>query len=330
MSSAPASPTFADPGARTASALDGVTALPGLGVIRALGEQAAQFLQGQLTQDVVLMPVGSSRLAAFCNAKGRMQASFRVYKRSADELLLVTSAETLPTTLKRLTMFVMRSRLKLSDASTEFTVYGAIGAAAAAAHTYATESVAATAGGTGASGLNDAQRLVVTLPPADGAARALYLLATGAPAPDGPALSQADWHWAEVRAGVARITPPVVEAFVPQMLNYESIDGVNFKKGCYPGQEVIARSQFRGAIKRRAFVAQVAGAAEAGQEVFDASAPDQPVGLIAQSAAAPGGGTAVIVSLQLSAEHAADLRAGAADGPRVGELHLPFALLQDI
>ena len=139
------------------------------------------------------------------------------------------------------------------------------------------------------------------LPGARGAApQALCLLPKGAAAPAGPALTESDWRWAEVRAGVARVVPPVVEAFVPQMLNYESVDGVSFKKGCYPGQEVVARSQFRGAIKRRAFVGQVAGSAQAGQEVFDAAAPDQPVGLIAQAAAAPGGGTAVIVALQLA------------------------------
>ena len=329
MSSSLASPAFANPDATSAAAFNGVARLHGLGVIRALGEQAADFLQGQLTQDVVLMPVGSSRLAAFCNAKGRMLASFRVYKRAADELLLVTSSETLPATLKRLSMFVLRAKVKLSDASADFAVYGAIGAAVGGIEN-ATESIASGADGSSATGQNDAQSLVIPLPPADGAARALRLLPADAPAPAGPALSEADWHWAEIRAGVARVVPPVVEAFVPQMLNYESADGVNFKKGCYPGQEVVARSQFRGAIKRRAFVAQVDGPAEAGQEVFDASAPDQPVGLIAQAAPAPGGGTAVIVSLQLSAEHAADLRVGAADGPKLAHLHLPFALLQDI
>jgi hypothetical protein len=334
MSAAPttalAPAIFSEPAASSAAALDGVAVPSGLGVIRALGEQAAQFLQGQLTQDVVLMPVGSSRLAAFCNAKGRMLASFRVYKRSADELLLVTSAETLSTTLKRLSMFVLRAKVKLSDASGDFAILGAIGATAAGAQTNATESVAASAGGSSAEGENDAKIVVIALPPADGAQRALWLVPAGTAAPSSPAVSEADWRWAEVRAGVARITPPVVEAFVPQMLNYESVDGVSFKKGCYPGQEVVARSQFRGAIKRRAFVAQVDGPAEAGQEVFAASAPEQPVGLVAQAAAAPGGGTAVIVSLQLAAQDGRDLHAGAADGPALGALHMPYPLRDDI
>ena len=134
-----------------------------------------------------------------------------------------------------------------------------------------------------------------------------------------------------MRAGVARITQPVVEAFVPQMLNYESVQGISFKKGCYPGQEVVARSQFRGAIKRRAFVGQVNGDAAAGQEVFAAGDPDQPVGRIAQAAARPGGTSAVIVSVQtanVAAGHA--LALGGAGGPVLEGLHLPYPLLEDI
>ena len=186
MSLDPATPTFSDPSATTAAHMNGVARISGLGVIRALGEQAAQFLQGQLTQDVVLLPVGSSRLAAFCNPKGRMLASFRVYKRSADELLLVTSIDTLPATLKRLSMFVLRAKVKLSDASVDFAVYGAIGPTAAAWVLNATQSIAVCADGSRAEGQNNPQTLVITLPDADGAARALQLLPTDAPAPTGP------------------------------------------------------------------------------------------------------------------------------------------------
>ena len=109
------------------------------------------------------------------------------------------------------------------------------------------------------------------------------------------------WQWGEVRSGIATITAPMVEAFVPQMLNYESVGGVNFKKGCYPGQEVVARSQFRGTLKRRAFIAHADAELAAGQEVFQAADPEQPAGIVAQAAPAPGGGWDAIVSLQLAA-----------------------------
>lgn len=303
----------------TASALHGIAPLPHLGVIRAHGEDAAHFLQGQLTQDVTGLKPGQARLAALCNPKGRMLASFQVLRRADDELLLVTSADTLAATLKRLSMFVLRARLKLSDATAELALRGLIG--------NATTSVAAGAHQTSAGAQND-PAFTISLPAADGAPRALWLAAAGTPPPAGAELSEADWLAAEVRAGVARITRPVVEAFVPQMLNYESVDGVHFQKGCYPGQEVVARSQFRGAIKRRAFVGWADGAVQAGQEVFSASAPEQPAGLIAQ-AAAVAGGTAVIAALRLDALPTA-LAVGHAAGVPLRDLHIPYPLREDL
>jgi len=303
----------------TATRLNGICPLPHLGVIRASGEDAARFLQGQLTQDVQHLPPGQARLAALCNPKGRMLASFWVLRRADDELLLITSADTLAATLKRLSMFVLRARLKLSDATSELALRGLIGDA--------TISIAAGANQTSADSQNDAVS-TIPLPAADGAPRALWLGPVGTPAPAAASLSSADWLAAEVRAGVARITQPVVEALVPQMLNYESVDGVHFQKGCYPGQEVVARSQFRGAIKRRAFVGQVAGAAQAGQDVFSAADPSQPVGLIAQAAPVPGG-TAVIAALRLDALEQ-PLAVGRADGPPLSGLHIPYALREDI
>lgn len=303
----------------TASALHGIAPLPHLGVIRARGEDAAHFLQGQLTQDVAGLKPGQARLAALCNPKGRMLASFQVLRRADDELLLVTSADTLAATLKRLSMFVLRARLKLSDATAELALRGLIG--------NATFSIAAGADQTSAEARNDSA-FTIALPAADGAPRALWLATAGTPPPAAAELAEADWLAAEVRAGVARITQPVVEAFVPQMLNYESVDGVHFQKGCYPGQEVVARSQFRGAIKRRAFVGWADGAVQAGQEVFSASAPEQPAGLIAQ-AAAVAGGTAVIAALRLDALPTA-LAVGHAAGVPLRDLHIPYPLREDL
>ena len=294
-----------------AAPLNGVAPLPHLGLIRAIGEQAAPFLQGQLTQDMALMPPGHARLAGYCDAKGRLLASFIACKRSPQEFWLVCSRDLLAPVLKKLSLFVLRAKVELSDASDELALCGLIGDA--------TNSIAA--------GVDD---FLAPLPSADGAPRALWIGPAGSAPPPGPALPTALWRWAAVRSGVATVSAPVSQAFVPQMLNYESAGGISFKKGCYPGQEVVARSQFRGAIKRRAFVGQVDGAARAGQEVFSAADPSQPVGLIAQAAAAPAGGTAVIASIQLAAAQADDLRVGAPDGPRLEGLHLPYPLLENI
>jgi folate-binding protein YgfZ len=243
-----------------------------------------------------------------------MLASFVGFKRAPDDILLVCSRDILPATLKRLAMFVLRAKARLSDASDEFALYGVAGTTGGAPWTL------------GADG--DGHR--IQLYPADGQQRALCVQPSSAAAPQGPALETALWQWGEVRSGVATITQPVVEAFVPQMLNYESVGGVNFKKGCYPGQEVVARSQFRGTLKRRAFVAHCGSELAAGQEVFQAADAEQPAGLVAQAAPAPGGGWDAIVSLQLSAAEAGDLHAQRADGPALQLLPLPYLLLADV
>ena len=298
--------------------LNGIAPLPHLGVIRVEGDDAAKFLHGQLTQDFALLGMDQARLAAFLSAKGRMQASFIGFKRSATEVLLVCSRDLLPATLKRLSMFVLRAKAKLSDATDDFALRGLAGEAVPGGSQPAwTKSDAGAA-------------CVVHLYPADGQPRALWVAPASEPAPAGPALDTALWLWSEVRSGVATLTTPVVEAFVPQMLNYESVGGVNFKKGCYPGQEVVARSQFRGTLKRRAYLAHAAAEVAVGAEVFSASDLEQPCGTVVQAAAAPGGGFDTIVSLQISAAQEGGLQVGAGAGVALTLLPLPYPLLDDI
>lgn len=312
-------------------AIHGVSPLAHLGVILAEGPDAASFLHGQLTQDFALLGASEARLAALCTAKGRMIASFIGIRPEPDRILLVCSRDILAATLKRLSMYVMRAKARLSDASEAYALYGLAGSAVSAngpgvtAAPWQRSAVPLASGTEGAS--------VVTLYPADGVPRALWIAPAGSAEPTGPALDPALWAWSEVRSGIATLTTPVVEAFVPQMLNYESVGGVNFKKGCYPGQEIVARSQFRGTLKRRSYVMQAEGPVSVGQEVFAASDATQPVGTVAQAAPAPDGGWAALVSMQIAALDAGPLRAGGADGadgsaPRVDPL--PYPLLEDI
>jgi folate-binding Fe-S cluster repair protein YgfZ len=140
--------------------LDGVAPLPHLGVIRAQGEEAAKFLHGQLTQDFSLLGSSEARLAAFCNPKGRMMASFIGFKRSPTEVWLICSRDVLPATLKRLSMFVLRTKAKLSDATADVALYGLAGSSAPGGAPWAkTDQGAAT---------------VVQLYPADGQPRSLW------------------------------------------------------------------------------------------------------------------------------------------------------------
>ena len=250
-----------------------------------------------------------------------MQASFIGFKRSPSEVLLVCSRDLLAPTLKRLSMFVLRAKAKLSDASEEFLLYGLAG--------NAITKIAENPIPPSAKADFD-QISVVGLPPAGATARALWLAPAGTPAPAGELLPEGLWAWGEVQSGVATLTAPLVDAFVPQMLNYESVDGVSFKKGCYPGQEVVARSQFRGAIKRRAFLAHADAPLQAGAEVFSAAEPEQACGVVAQAALAPGGGSDAIVVLHLVAAESGALHAHAVDGVPLALLPLPYALLEDI
>ncbi|MGE0498552.1 MAG: folate-binding protein YgfZ [Ramlibacter sp.] len=300
-------------------ALNGIATLSHLGVIRVEGADAASFLQGQLTQDFALLGPAQARLAAFCSAKGRMQASFIGIKRE-DDILLICSRDLLAATLKRLSMFVLRAKARLSDATGQFALYGLVGPAWTALNPQPSEPWTCGA---------DGPVRWATLYPALDQPRGLWIGPSDMAAPAGPILSLDDWLWSEVRSGIATLSQPLVDAFVPQMLNYESVGGVNFKKGCYPGQEVVARSQFRGTLKRRAFIAHSDGAITAGQEVFHDADPEQPCGLVVQAAPAPGGGFDAIVSIQLSAsEHR--LSAGAPDGPVLSLLPLPYLLAADV
>lgn len=311
--------------------LDGVASLSTWGFIHASGEDAASFLHAQLTQEFALLDGSQARLAALCSAKGRMLASFIGFKSGPNELLLLCSQDILAATLKRLSLFVLRAKVKLRDASAEFNVYGLAGTAIdrVAKGVYPAWTK-----------LNFCSQSVIFLYPALGQPRALCISPAG-PVPQalatGPAISEALWQWSEVRSGVATLTQPVVDAFVPQMLNYESVGGVNFKKGCYPGQEVVARSQFRGSLKRRAALVHSDVALMAGQAVF-ANLVDgtpledsQPCGLVVQAAPAPTGGFDAIVSLQTAAmTEGSSLSVPAAGAGVLQLLALPYALLEDI
>lgn len=307
--------------ATPANRLDGVAALSHLGVIKVEGEDAAKFIHGQLTQDFSLLDLHTARLAAFCSPKGRVLASFIGFKRNAHEILLICSKDILPATLKRLSMFVMRAKATLSDASPAYQLFGLAGSA--------TKSIASGDYSTRAKVDFDACTLV-ELAPTDGVARQLWLAPADAPTPEGPSLSAALWLWSEVRSGVATVTAPVSDAFVPQMLNYESIGGVNFKKGCYPGQEVVARSQFRGTLKRRTFVVHGDVAMAAGEEVFGTADESQPVATVVQAAPNPQGGFDALISGQVSAIEQGTLHFGSSTGAMLTHIPLPYPLLDDI
>lgn len=337
-----------------------------LALIHASGADAGSFLQGQLTQDVLLMNESEARLAAWCSAKGRVLVSMLVYKTSPQDFFLILSADLLAHTLKRLKMFVLRAKCSLNDVSDQYEITGVVGLPAVALNLGAFSAVSMPA-----ISLKPLEKVIQLAPAWHGGqavARALRI-APKAPNAQATAASQstvaaaiddaapnqlltesptqsltpmlAVWSALEISTGIARITAPLSEALVPQMLNYESVGGVNFKKGCYPGQEVVARSQFRGSLKRRAYIVRCAAPLQAGQEVLIADEPDQPCGIVVQAAPEPwtevtshasghaAGLWTAIVSMQISAA-GADLRIGSASGAALQVQTLPYTLLEDI
>ncbi len=306
------------------SHLNGSCPLPHWGVIQAQGEDAANFLHNQLSNDVLLLPVGQSRLVAFCSAKGRMQASFILVKTAPDTVLLVLSLDLLAQTLKRLSMFVLRAKVKMSDATGQWQLRGLMGDSARAAVGQAAPWQTMIQDGVHAVALYPAVLGESHIP------RALWIAPAGHALPAGAEVPTDVWSWSEVMSGVTLVSQPVFEAFVPQMLNYESVGGVNFKKGCYPGQEVVARSQFRGTLKRRTALVHSPVALSAGQDIFTPADPDQPCATVVLCVARPDGqGFDALVSGTTESLQTG-WRVGGSEGEALALLPLPYPLLADI
>jgi folate-binding protein YgfZ len=253
-----------------------------------------------------------------------MQASFVVIKTAPDTVLLVMSLDLLAQTLKRLSMFVLRAKVKMIDATASWQLRGLLGDSAGAVLAKATPWQTTS---------NDGAHAVALYPAVLGdtqVPRALWLGAPSQAQPPGAELSTDVWAWAEVMSGVTLVSQSLFEAFVPQMLNYESVGGVNFKKGCYPGQEVVARSQFRGTLKRRTALVHSHVALTAGQDVFTPEEPEQPCATVVLSAARPDGqGFDALVSGTLESQQTG-WRVGHAQGPALEMMPLPYELLADI
>ncbi len=326
MTAAPALPSLPDlaPSGPIA-AMTGALRLPDWGLIRARGEDAAKFLHGQLTQDIEHLVEGQARLAGYCSAKGRLLASFVVWQAAPGDLLLACSADLLPAVLKRLQMFVLRARCKLSDATAELPLWGLAGrmtppGAAADAPAWAHSH----------HGPSQAVRLPDAVVDGQAVPRWLVAAPADAPAPAGPVLATDVWQALEVHSGVPRIVAATAEQFVPQMVNLEQVGGVNFKKGCYPGQEVVARSQYRGTIKRRAQVLTGTEALQPGQEVFHSADPDQPAGMVVLAGSLAAGRYSALVELKLAALDDGSLHAGSAAGPPLALQLLPYAIADEV
>lgn len=298
--------------------------LTDIGLIRVSGEDATDFLNNLLTNDVKSLSVDGVQRNGLCNPKGRLLATFMIWHEGAD-LMLALSADLHPAILKKLSMYVLRSKVKLADASNERMLIGLSGPQASNALADLGQIPSALLKSTRIEQAQvmrlEEQRYLLAVDPS--AAENLWpKLATLAR----PAGLMA-WRWLDIQAGIPLISAATQEEFIPQMINFEVIGGVSFKKGCYPGQEIVARTQYLGKIKRRMYRAHLDTAVPAaGAPLYAAETGDQSCGRVVSSAAAPQGGNDLLAVIQANCVEIGEVHLDSPSGPRLVFQPLPYAL----
>ncbi|MGB5080870.1 MAG: folate-binding protein YgfZ [Burkholderiales bacterium] len=302
-----------------------VAPLDHLGVLRFSGEDAREFLQGQLSCDVTAMGPKSATYGAYCTPKGRMLASFLLWREETD-FLMALSRDIAPAIQRQLSKFVLRSRVKVFDVSDATALTGAagpqaeraLGAVLPEAPKQANE-VSRQPGPATAIRLADGRFVLATSSP--GVAALRQKLAGLLESADARA-----WRWLDIRNGVPRISAATQDELVPQMANLEILGGVSFDKGCYTGQEVVARTQHLGKLKRRMFLANVPAHAEAGDKLYSEDLGDQAGGMVVNAEVSPDGGWDLLAVVQTASREASTVHLKSLDGPALRFLPLPYTL----
>lgn len=293
--------------------------------IRFSGEETISFLQNQLSSDVKIVGKGEAQYSSYSTPKGRMLASFLLIPEANKDVLTLVSRDLRDAMLKRLSMFIMRSKVKASAPEIAL-----LGVAGPKAESLIQEQFGAVPNGDYATASFE-QGTIVRLPnlgfvialAADQVGAVWAKLSTSA-----QVVSPQTWQWLEIQSGVIRISAATQELFVPQMTNFDRIGAVSFTKGCYPGQEIVARTQYLGKLKKRTYLASVKSDTPvlAGQSVYSSDFGEQAAGQIANAAANGDGSYDILVVLQTSCvEHGVTL--GSNQGPALSFKELPYEVL---
>ncbi len=298
------------------------------GLLQFDGQDAAAFLQGQLSSDVLALAPGAGQWSTYNSAKGRVLANLWVWRNAAEPARYeaLVAADLADAMRKRLSMFVLRAKVTVADRSTATRRLGVAGHGATAAVTAAVGPVTAGATADAASlparvvALPDGRYVVIAEAADAGAVEAA--LARHARHGDGNA-----WRWHGIAAGVPLVTAATTDQFVAQALNWDALGGLDFRKGCYPGQEIVARTRYLGRLKERLFLFHVDAPAPAvGFRLYSPAFGEQACGTVVNAAAAPAGGADLLAVVQLAAAESPGLALGAQDGPAPVPRPLPYAL----
>lgn len=319
---------FGDPAAELNATEQGtvICDLGQFGTLRVSGEDAESFLQNLLSNDIREVSSTRAQLSSLNTAKGRLLATMLIW-REGDYYLLQLPRMLCEPVRKKLSMYVLRSKVKITDASDEIISLGLSGAnVQEVLRTHFGEMPQASLGCIGTA-QGSAIRLSDTrfqLNTSAAHAAALWPELSRHAQPVGSAC----WDWLNIRAGTPVILPSTQEQFVAQMVNLELIGGVNFKKGCYPGQEIVARMQYLGKLKRRMYLAHLdsSDAPQAGDELFSAEMEGQASGMIVNAAPAPGDGYDVLASVQSSSHNTQTVHWKSLHGAALQFLPLPYQL----
>ena len=280
-------------------------------LLRFTGEDARAFLHGQLSCDVEHLAPGRYTLGSYNTPKGRMLASFRLWPADGGYMMQIARDIAEPVR-KRLAMFILRAKAKAEDVTD---AHALLGLRAGDAGALAPAGVGEVRVTPDCMVLRVAPDRVLAIVPAGGGA--LAELAS-------KAMGEDEWRRAEIRDGIPWVVAATQDQFVPQMANLEVLGGVSFTKGCYPGQEIVARTKYLGKLKERMYLAHAPGSPVAGEKLYSAEFGEQASGMIANAAPSPDGGSDVLAVMRISSAQAGDVRLGAPDGPKLELLPLPY------
>jgi len=294
------------------------------GLIRFSGAEAQAFLHNQLSCDVAALTSGKSTYGSYCTPKGRVLATFLLWRAGEDFFMQLPSPLREPIQ-KLLSKYILRSKVKATDASSDWKLLGVAGTDAAALVQRAVGDVPR-----GVHDVINTQDSMVIRLPGD---RYEIVAANKSPGiveslSDGAEKADPDyWDWLDIRAGVAVILPATQAAFVPQMVNLDLIGGVSLTKGCYPGQEIVSRMHYRGTLKQRMYLANIAGSdrPQPGEKLYSSDFGEQACGTIVNAARSPEGGHDVLAVIQIASAERGDVRWNSPSGARLKFLQLPYA-----
>ena len=318
-----------DPVADVTHARGGAVMVPltHLRAMSAIGEDAATFLHNLLSNDVKKLPADSAQWTSFNSPKGRMLASILLWHADGGFRLAVSS-DLHAAMLRRLSMYVLRAKVKLADAGEARAMLGL--SCNVISECLGSVQLPVPAAPMKAMTRDDVtvirlspSRAIIDAP----AERIGDIWARLAEHGVTPAGTQA-WQWLDIQAGMPLVTEDTQDAFVAQMLNFELIGGVNFGKGCYPGQEIVARTQYLGKLKKRMYrvMAPADAAPAVGDELFAPAFDDQSVGKLVTVVPAPGGGFEALAVMQIQAAEGGNVHLRAPDGAKLRFGALPYSL----